>query len=120
MLEKYDGGASEDVYKIVTGDESWICAFEPETKQQSAMWAFEPEPNPTKAVCGKIASKQMVASSFCKTGHVATVPLEHLRTVNSECFTTIYLPKVFELSHIGSNQRLIDWPKRRIEGSFAV
>ena len=26
MLEKHDGGASKDVYKIVTGDESWICA----------------------------------------------------------------------------------------------
>ena len=35
MLEKYDGGASKHVYKIVTGDESWICAYEPETKQQS-------------------------------------------------------------------------------------
>ena len=32
MLEKYDHGASKDVYKIVTGDESWIYAYMPETK----------------------------------------------------------------------------------------
>ena len=33
MFEKYDHGASKDVYKIVTDDESWIYAYEPETKQ---------------------------------------------------------------------------------------
>ena len=41
MLNKYDDGASKDVYKIVTGDKSWIYAYEPETKQQSTMWEFE-------------------------------------------------------------------------------
>ena len=47
-LEKYDGGGSKDVDKIVTGDESWLCAYKPETKQQSSVRVFEPEPNPTK------------------------------------------------------------------------
>ena len=31
----------------------------------------------------------------CKTGHVATVPIEHRRTVNPEWYTAIYLLKVF-------------------------
>ena len=30
MLAKYDCGASKDVNKTVTDDESWICAYEPE------------------------------------------------------------------------------------------
>ena len=34
ILKKYNRGVSKDVYKIVTGDESWICAYEPETKQK--------------------------------------------------------------------------------------
>ena len=67
MLEKYDGGASKDVYKIVTGDESRIYAYEPETKQQSAVWIFEDEPNPTKIVRGKSTSKQIFACFFGKT-----------------------------------------------------
>ena len=50
FLEKY-------FYNIVTCAESWICAYEPETKQQSTVWVFEQEPNPTKVVCGKIISK---------------------------------------------------------------
>ena len=41
MLEKYDRGASKDVYKIVTVGESWIYAYEPDTKQQSSVWVFE-------------------------------------------------------------------------------
>ena len=81
MMEKYERGASKDVYKIDIGDKSWICGYEPETKQQSTVWAFEPEANPSKVVRGKITSKQMVACFFGKTGHVATVPLEHRRTV---------------------------------------
>ena len=68
---------------------------EPETKPQSTVWVFEEEPNRTKVVCGKIISKQMVACFFCKTGHVATAPLEHRRPVNAEWYTTICLPKVF-------------------------
>ena len=96
MLEKYDGVASKDVYKIVTGDESWICAYVPETKQQSTMWVFDPEPNVTKIVCGKVTTKQMVACFFGKTGHVATVPLEHRRTVNSEWYTKFVCLKSLE------------------------
>ena len=51
------------------------------------MWVFEPEPNPTKVVCGKISSKRMVDGFFCNADHVATVPLEHRRTVNSDLYT---------------------------------
>ena len=46
-------------------------------------------------VCGKITSKQMVACFLGKSGHVATVPLEHRRTVSSEWYNRICLPKVF-------------------------
>ena len=44
MLQKYDHG----VYDILIGDESWIYAYENESNQQSTMWAFQDEPNPTK------------------------------------------------------------------------
>ena len=86
-LQKYDHGASKHVYDIVTGDESWIYAYEPESKQQ---------PNPTKIARTRSTFKQMIACFFGKTGHVAIVPLEQRRTVNSESYTTICLPVVFQ------------------------
>ena len=48
MLLKYDRGVSKHVYDIVTGDESWIYAYKSESKQQSTVWVFQDEPNPTK------------------------------------------------------------------------
>ena len=50
----------------------------------------------------------MVACFFYKTGHVVTVPLVHRRTVNSEWYTTIYLPKVFaEIRKTNTRRRII-------------
>lgn len=108
MIKKFNAGASKEVYKIVTGDESWIYAYEPERKQQSAVWVFQDEPNPTKVVRARSTSKQMVACFFRKTGHVATVPLEERKTVNSEWYTTICLPVVFgEIRKTNKNCRII-------------
>ena len=33
IMAKYDGGVSKDVFKIVTGDALWICAYDPRIKQ---------------------------------------------------------------------------------------
>ena len=37
ILQKYDGIASKHVYDIVIGDESWINAYETESKQHSTV-----------------------------------------------------------------------------------
>jgi len=79
----------------VTGDEPWIYAYDPESKQQSTVWVFQGEPNPTKVVRVRSSSKPIVARSFGITGHVTTVLLEQRRTVNSEWYTAICLPEVY-------------------------
>ena len=38
----------------------------------------------------------MVASFFCQSGHVVTVPLQDRRTVTAEWYLTVCLPKVVE------------------------
>lgn len=95
MLKKYSRGSSKQVYSIVTGDESWIYAYEPESKQQSTVWVFQDDENPTKVIRARSTSKQMVACFFGILGHVATVPLVERRTVNSDWYTTVCLPEVF-------------------------
>ena len=50
----------------------------------------------------------MNACFFGKTGHVAIVPLEQCRTVNSEWYTTICLPGVFqEIRKTNRRRRII-------------
>ena len=52
-------------------------------------------------------SKQMIAFCFQKTGHVAIVPLEQRSAVNSEWYTTICLPVVFqEIRKINCRRRI--------------
>jgi len=40
-----DGGRSNRPWDIVAGDETWVCQYDPEIKQQSAVWIF-PGENP--------------------------------------------------------------------------
>ena len=57
---------------------------------------FQDEPNPTEVTRARSTSKQMIVCFFGKTGHVAIVSLEQCRTVNSELYTKICLPVVFQ------------------------
>ncbi|CAH2014018.1 unnamed protein product [Acanthoscelides obtectus] len=73
---------------IVSGDESWICCYEPENKRPSAVW--------------------IVATFVSKAGHIATIPLSEQKTVTSDWYTTISLPKVItELRKINLERRII-------------
>ena len=60
MLVKFDLGKSNRVSQIVTGDETWICSYEPEKKTQSQVCVFPGEDDPTKVARGRATGKQMV------------------------------------------------------------
>ncbi|CAH2000578.1 unnamed protein product, partial [Acanthoscelides obtectus] len=98
----------KNVYSIVSGDESWICCYEPENKRQSAIWVFQGEEKPTKIICSRSVSKKMVATFVLKAGHIATITLNEQRTVTADWYTTICLPKVItELRKIKPGKRII-------------
>ena len=48
MLKRFNNGYSRRVSDIVTGEETWICQFDLETKRQSSGWVFPDEQPPTK------------------------------------------------------------------------
>ena len=96
MLDKFDGGRSNLVSNIITGDETWIYRYDPETKQQSTVWVFDDEEPPTKVVKSRSVGKQMVAVFFRCSGIIATIPLVEQRTVTAAWYCEIALPKVFE------------------------
>ena len=75
MLRKFDGGMSLRVWVIVTGDETWVYQYDPETKQQSEMLVFPDEYPPVKFKRNRSAPIQMVACFFSKFDHVATIPV---------------------------------------------
>lgn len=96
MLQKFDQGKSKRVYDIVTGDESWIYQFDPESKRQSSVWIFPGENPPQKFQRSRSVGKKMVASFFSKTGHVATIQLDDRRTVNADWYVNHCIPQVLD------------------------
>ena len=84
------------MYDIVTGDESWIYQFDPETKRQLSAWIFLREHPPQKFKRSRSIGKKMVASCFGKTGHVAAIPLDDHRTLNADWYVNQCIPKVLD------------------------
>ena len=56
MLRKFDGGRYPLVWNIVTGNETWLYQYDPETKQQSVVWVFPDENPPVKFKRNRSAS----------------------------------------------------------------
>ncbi|CAH1999530.1 unnamed protein product [Acanthoscelides obtectus] len=100
-LDHSNSENSKNVYRIFSGDESWIYCHEPENKRQSAVW-------PTKVIRSRSVSKKMVATFVSKAGHIATIPLTEQITDTTDWYTTICLPKVItELRKINPERRII-------------
>lgn len=96
MRLRFENGRSRRVSEIVTGDETWIYQYDPESKKRSSVWVFPDGQLPTKLQRPRNIGKKMVASFFSRSGHLATSMLENCRSVNSEWYTTVALPKVFK------------------------
>lgn len=97
MISKYENTNMWQRSDIVTGDETWIYQYDPETKLQSTVWVFDDEPPPTKLRRPRSAGKRMVATFFSRSGHVATVPLVEQATVTARWYTEVCLPQVLQV-----------------------
>ena len=98
MLRQFDRGRSPGVWGIVTGDETRVYQYDPETRQQSEVWVFPDESPSVKFKRNRSASKQilMIACFFANFGQVATIPLEDRKTVTADCYVNLCLPKIFQ------------------------
>ena len=68
--------------KVITGDESWLFDYDPETKRQSENWHMKSSPCPKKACMSRSRVKTMIMIFFDSRGivHKESVPPE--QTVN--------------------------------------
>ena len=56
--------------RVITGDESWICGYNPETKAQSSQWKSPVSPRPKKVRQSRSNVKTMLLVFFDSTGIV--------------------------------------------------
>lgn len=93
------------MYNIISDDESWIYW---QDKRQSSDWVFPGEENLTEVIRLRSVSKKMVWTFVSKADHVALLPLQDHRTVTTDCYATICLPKVIaKLWKTNPNWRII-------------
>lgn len=109
MLQRFHNGASRHIRNIVTGDETWVYCFDPETKQQSSQWTVSGQPPPTKCIRSRSVNKKMVATWVMSRGHVTTVHVEDRRTVTADWYTNVCLPQVMRVTQplLARNSRLL-------------
>ena len=97
-MQKFNRGSSI-LTVATTGDETWICRYDLETKMQSVVWLFPDQSLPPKLKRPCSAQKKMDVCFFGISGHVPTIPLEDRWTVTADWYRHHYLPKVFEVRY---------------------
>jgi histone-lysine N-methyltransferase SETMAR len=73
------------ISKVITGDESWVYGYDPETKQQSSQWKSPNSPRPKKARRVRSNVKSMLIVFFLTSKALSTrnsSPLVKLSTAN--------------------------------------
>ena len=74
--------------RIITVDETWICAYDPESHAQSSEWLGPDDPRPEKARLSHAGGKVLLISFFDWHGMVHHEYLRN-RTVNTTRFLAI-------------------------------
>ncbi|GFW64306.1 mariner Mos1 transposase [Trichonephila clavipes] len=75
--------------KIITGDETWVYGYDPETKQQSSQWKFLSEPRPKKARQSRSNIKSMLIVFFYYEGIVHREYAHTGQTINKEYYVEV-------------------------------
>ena len=75
--------------KVITGDESWVCGYDPETKQQSSQWKRPDEPRPKKARQSRSYVKSMLIVFFGREGGVHYEFARRGRRINKEYYDEV-------------------------------
>ena len=74
---------------IVTGDESWIYGYDPETKQQSSQWTGPSSPRPKKGCQVQSKTKVMLLAFFNSEGIVHHEYAPNGQTINKEFYLEV-------------------------------
>jgi len=80
---------------IVTGDESWVYRYDPETKQQSSQWKGPTSPLPKQGRQWRSKTKVMLLAFFDSEGIVHHEYAPDRQTINKEFYVEV-LRRLYE------------------------
>ena len=75
--------------RVITGDESWVCGCDSETKQRSSQWKSPGSPKPKKARQSRSATESMLIVFFDTRGIAHHEFIPEGPTVNAEFYCNV-------------------------------
>lgn len=87
FLSRYEDEGEPLLNRIVTGDETWIKYVNPETKEQSKMWAHSDSPTKPKKARQDFSARKLMATVFWDAKGVLLVEfMERGTTINQDVY----------------------------------
>ena len=94
FLRRFQTEQNDFLGRIITGDETWVYSWDPETKRQSAEWRDFDEPRPEKVRRKQGALKVMHMIFFDMNGVILRWPVPIGTTINAQFYKKVLQDKL--------------------------
>ena len=94
FLRRFQTEQNDFLGRTITGDETWVYSWDPETKRQSAEWRDFDEPRPEKVRRKQGALKVMHMIFFDMNGVILRWPVPIGTTINAQYYKKVLQDKL--------------------------
>ncbi|KAK3715190.1 hypothetical protein RRG08_040039, partial [Elysia crispata] len=94
FLRRFQTEQNDFLGRIITGDETWVYSWDPETKRQSGEWRDSDEPRPEKVRRKQGALKVMHMIFFDMNGVILRWPVPIGTTINAQYYKKVLQDKL--------------------------
>ena len=96
VIEKYDKFDPHRLEEIVTGDETWIYHFQPDSKAKNKVWVSSESDRPVIARCCKTSNRMLYAIFFDSKGPVLQIPVPKESSVTGKFYRESVLTQLVD------------------------
>ena len=96
VTEKYDKCDPRRLEEIVTGDETWIYHFQPDSKAKNKVWVSSEGDRPVIARCCKTSNRMLYAIFFYLKGPVLQIPVRKGSSVTGKFYRESVLAQLVD------------------------
>ena len=96
VIEKYDKCDPCGLEEIVTGDETWIYHFQPDSKAENKVWVSSEGDRPVIAGRCKTSSRMLPAIFFDSKGPVLHIPVPKGRSITGKFYRESVLTQLVD------------------------
>ena len=98
VIEKYDKCDPRPLEEIVTGDETWICHFQPNSKAENKVWVSSEGNRPVIARRCKTSNRMLYAIFLDSKGPVIQIPVPKGSSVTGKFYRESVLTQLVDFS----------------------